>query len=390
MRSSVPAAAPAVLALAVVSSGCGDGPTDPGSDTGALAVTATTGGSGTLDPDGYRMAAGGDTARVPPSGTGVIAGLGPGQVEVGMSDVQRNCRTGGRTATASISAGDTAELSFSVTCDTALLGKVVFVSDRGGSSDVWVANPDGSDAARLTDHSASEGGPEVSPDGTRIVFWSNRTGDQELYTIRADGSGLVRVTSADGSNESGPAWAPDGGRIAFVSDRSATTSIYTTSPDTGGVRQVTRDQGNELTVDWSPDGSRFLFNSDRSGSLALYTSNLDGSGLQQIPGTDSPESYTPAWGPGESGIALTAGGGTDFDITTIAVDGSGRTIVADSDSADQRPAWSPDGSRLLFESNRTGDFDVFSVAANGTGLVNLTNDPGYDVAASFTPPPDDD
>ncbi len=375
-------------ALALLTAACGDGPTDPGSETGALAVTTSTEGS-TLDPDGYRLAAGGDTVGLPLSGTGVIDGLPTGGVEAEISDVQRNCRAGSRSATANISAGDTTEVSFSVTCDTALMGKIVFVSDRSGSGwDLWTMNPDGTGATRLTDHAANEGGPEVSPDGTRIAFWSDRSGNQQdLYTIAADGSDLRQVTAHPGQ-DSGPAWSPDGSRIAFISNRGGARSVYIGDLETDSLVQLTRDTARELTVDWAPDGTRLVYNSDAGGALSLYTVAPDGSELREIAGTGQPPSYTPAWGPGNSGIAFSAGSSGDFDLETVAPDGTERTAVLDTDAAAQRPGWSPAGSRLVFESNESGDFDVHSVAADGTDRVPLTDNSHRDAAASYTPPPD--
>jgi len=389
VRGRAPGTAALIAVAVVLGAACGDGPTDPDGGTGALAVTTTTEGS-TLDPDGYRLAAAGDTISLPLSGTGVIDGLPTGRVEAEISDVQRNCRTGGRTATARISAGDTAELSLSVACDTALLGKVVFVSDRdgGGDTDLWVMNPDGSDATRLTDHSATEGGPEVSPDGTRIAFWSDRSGNQqELFTVAADGSDLRQLT-AHPDQDSGPAWSPDGGRIAFISSRGGAQSVFIAHLANDSLVQLTRDTAQELTVDWSPDGTRLVYNSDGGGALSLYTVAPGGSELREIPDTGQPPGYTPAWGPGNSGIAFSAGSSGDFDIETVATDGTDRRVVLDSDAADLRPAWSPDGERLVFESDRDGNSEIYSMAADGTDLIRLTENPGCDAAASYTPPPD--
>ena len=39
---------------------------------------------------------------------------------------------------------------------------------------------------------------QLSPDGRKIVFISERTGSAQIYVMNADGSGLRRLTHTDG------------------------------------------------------------------------------------------------------------------------------------------------------------------------------------------------
>lgn len=63
------------------------------------------------------------------------------------------------------------------------LKRVTFYSGRAGRLDIWVANADGSQAARLTSMNATtSGSPRWSPDGQQIAFDSNVGGLFHIYT----------------------------------------------------------------------------------------------------------------------------------------------------------------------------------------------------------------
>jgi Tol biopolymer transport system component len=49
---------------------------------------------------------------------------------------------------------------------------IAFISDRGGSSQVWIMKPDGSEAKQITDLATEAGGVLFSPDGKKVVFSS--------------------------------------------------------------------------------------------------------------------------------------------------------------------------------------------------------------------------
>lgn len=66
-------------------------------------------------------------------------------------------------------------------------------------------------------------------------------------------------------------------------------------------------------------------------------------------------------------------------------DGTNVTNVTNDPGFDWGAAWSPDGSRLAFRSNRPGNVDVFIMSIDGTGVTNLTNSPQWDGTPLFSP-----
>lgn len=88
--------------------------------------------------------------------------------------------------------------------------QIAFISDRDLTLtfDVYVMNADGTSPTRLT----TQAGDDVvainpwSPDGRRLVFWSNRTGTSQLYVMNRDGSAAQAIT-AHPSGAAAPSWS---------------------------------------------------------------------------------------------------------------------------------------------------------------------------------------
>src|SRR5574340_273555 len=51
--------------------------------------------------------------------------------------------------------------------------RIAYISDRGGSAQVWLMDPDGSNAKQVTSVSTEAGGVLFSPDGKNLVFTSD-------------------------------------------------------------------------------------------------------------------------------------------------------------------------------------------------------------------------
>ena len=94
--------------------------------------------------------------------------------------------------------------------------------DRAGHWQIWVANPDLSQAKKLTRGHYDSGWPAWSPDGKRFVFDSDRTDHaphdsrevNDVFVMKANGSGVKKLTHSKGASGDA-AWSPSGSVIAF-------------------------------------------------------------------------------------------------------------------------------------------------------------------------------
>jgi dipeptidyl aminopeptidase/acylaminoacyl peptidase len=91
---------------------------------------------------------------------------------------------------------------------------LVFVSDSGGHSNLWLADADGSGATQITferDPAVSVGVPLWMPSGDRILFVRGRDGRLDVCAVAPDGSGFTTVVEQAFS----PCPSPDGRWLYF-------------------------------------------------------------------------------------------------------------------------------------------------------------------------------
>lgn len=70
-----------------------------------------------------------------------------------------------------------------------------------------LTSPDGQRRLQLTSGPGIDDSPSWAPDGRHLVFSSNRGGTSHIYMVNIDGTGLEQLTT-DGSYHSSPSWSP--------------------------------------------------------------------------------------------------------------------------------------------------------------------------------------
>ncbi len=97
---------------------------------------------------------------------------------------------------------------------------VVYVRQRadvmtdGRFSNLWVVGTDGTGHRPLTSGDFSDSSPRWSPDGTRLLFLSDREGSSQIH-VRWMDTGETSVVTSVTEPPSSPVWSPDGSQIAF-------------------------------------------------------------------------------------------------------------------------------------------------------------------------------
>jgi Tol biopolymer transport system component len=108
--------------------------------------------------------------------------------------------------------------------------------------------------------------PQYSPDGTRVAFQSTRSGTSEIWLADADGSNPVKLTAFNGPLTGAPNWCNDGRRVAFDSRASGVSAIYIVDVLEGHPHRLEASRTNLSLPVWSAD-CRWIFASDGRASL---------------------------------------------------------------------------------------------------------------------------
>ena len=268
----------------------------------------------------------------------------------------------------------------------------------GGDSEIYLVNADGTGYTNLSDNPGVDAYPRWSPDGTKLVFESLRKGNfhLQIYLVKADGTGLTALTDDRETDAFQAAWSPDGSRIVFVRARQAyrrdPQEIWLMNADGSGEMRLSG--GNSRGPVWSPDGTNIafsLFHDSAAGwqqGVATYVVNADDAGITQLTDHGSPLSWSPdgAQIAIESGRDAIVGGPHDIgtDIWVVNADGSGQRRLTNQPGRDYSAVWSPDGGRVLFVSDRDGNENIYVINADGSGLTRLTDEPAIDGAAMWS------
>lgn len=202
----------------------------------------------------------------------------------------------------------------------------------------------------LTRGSRRWANPAPSPDGQSVVFYSLVEPEGDLFVMRADGIGSLRQLTSDSASDRVPRWSPDGQWIAVFSDRSGPLQIWKIRPDGSGLTQVTDAPTNTAYVVWSPDGARMAAASTRSSTTYLFDPNRPWNEQQPDTLPTPPDSLRPfgphSWSPdGRRIVGMIQALDRGVVMHTL-----GTRRYERLTTYGQWPVWLPDSRRLVFVS----------------------------------------
>lgn len=277
--------------------------------------------------------------------------------------------------------------------------KVIFSSRRPGleNFDIVLMNSDGTDRRGLLPSNLNGTDPIVSPDGTKILFFheigpvgGGYTGLGNLYLMDTDGSNLVQLTGSDIYVASPMSFSPDGSKVLFTrSDPGISRSIYTINIDGSGLTRLTFDNvGFVRYAEYSPDGSKIIFVREilvngQTFSEDLFSMNADGTNILRV--TSGHEFISdPHFSADGTKIVFSSNqyGEEHYTIETVNPSGSSRTVLVEDVQVLINQQFTPDGTKIVFEKSfgeNSGNRDIFRIDSDGSNLINLTNNPDYDL-----------
>ena len=134
---------------------------------------------------------------------------------------------------------------------------------------------------KLIASTRNDASPQFSPDGRRIVFASDRSGSSEIWTCDSDGSNVIQMTSLN--KEAGtPRWSPDGQQIAFDLFEDRRGHIYVINTAGGQPRPITTGDFDDIVPSWSRNGKWIYFASNRTGVYQVWRVPAEGGEAVQL------------------------------------------------------------------------------------------------------------
>ena len=97
--------------------------------------------------------------------------------------------------------------------------------------DLYTLPITGGEATRITSGQAYDMQPAFSPDGKKLVFISDRNGSENVWVANADGTKPRAITTTERENYMSPTWAPDGEYV--IAAKGAQLWIYHESGGSG-------------------------------------------------------------------------------------------------------------------------------------------------------------
>ncbi|HYL82750.1 MAG TPA: translocation protein TolB [Candidatus Angelobacter sp.] len=173
--------------------------------------------------------------------------------------------------------------------------QIVFSSSMQGNPELYVSDINGGRPKRLTISNGANMSPSWNPKtGATIAFVSDRGGTPQLYLMNSDGTSVTKIDLPDKGYVIDPAWAPNGQLLAFSWRRpNDNYDLYIMDVASQQLLELTRDQGRNERPSWAPDGRHLVFESTRGGERQIWTMLADGSQAHQL--TTSGHNESPNW-----------------------------------------------------------------------------------------------
>ena len=283
--------------------------------------------------------------------------------------------------------------------------KIVFISERQGTPEVFLVEGLDGRPFQLT-RNLFASSPSISPDGTEVVFISYPPAQAanilKLNIAKRRTERLTQNAKKDiryGSLD----WSPDGRKILFITvtgpPEDSTTDLCVMDTEGRDIRHILQlDHPTRISSpSWAPDSNHILYYQDTGDSSGIFIIDGNGNNVVQVPQDRRRPAFLPAWSPKRNQIGYIDAVATrhvprnplqiyKMDLTEESV-----TALTSGDDQESIPlAWHPDGQKILFVTQYLFDqeilgSDIFVMDNNGENIINLTQSPEMEMAATWAP-----
>lgn len=255
--------------------------------------------------------------------------------------------------------------------------RIVFVSDRTGSKEIWVMNWDGTDQRQLTNYHSISTFPSASPDGHIVAFTTWAVGFPAIQMFSLDSGRKLPFYNQRASMNAFVTFTPDSKKIIFSSTLAGgNAQLYMSNVDGSGLHRLTSTGGIEVEPKINPKtGADMVDVSGRGGPLPqIYHMNLDGTDVQRL-SAGTGEATNPSWSPDGDHLAFAWTKGFEpgnYNIFVMDVASQQVTQLTAAEGRNENPSFAPDGAHIVYASKRGRQSQIWVMNADGTGKHALT------------------
>lgn len=247
------------------------------------------------------------------------------------------------------------------------------------STSLWIASTDGKSPPKQLTNAVGkrDSHPRWSPDGNKILFESNRSGSSQLWVIGLDGGEATQLTDIATGAGSG-IWSPDGKNVAFVS------AVYPEFSELPFAESDKKNKEKDEEIEKSPVKAKVFtklfyrhwdeYVGDKRQHLFVCTS--DGKDTRDVTPGDrdaNPTSSTFSSGedfcfsPDGKFLIFTAvpekdeSWSTNYEIGRVSIDNKSKKwemLSGENKAADSGPRFSPDGKKLAWRSQKRPGYEA--------------------------------
>lgn len=309
--------------------------------------------------------------------------------------------------------------------------QIAFISNRGGSSQVWLMNADGSGAKQVTSLSTEAGGVLFSPDGKRLVYtsevypecaddacnkqkleaekaskvkarvytsllyrhWTQWQGQRRRHLLVTDIAGGATKDLTPGTRDVPPfslggpddyAISPDGQELCYVTNSdpelavSTNSDLYVTPLAGGQPAKITINVGADNSPQFSPNGKYLAY---RSQLRAGYESDrwrlvvMDRSSGEARILTENLDRWVGSftWASDSTRLFFAVEDRGRQAIQMISVSGGAARAVASGPSSLDDVQLTADGKTMVYtEQSASRPVEIFRASSSGGAAVPLT------------------
>jgi TolB protein len=254
--------------------------------------------------------------------------------------------------------------------------RIVFVSDRTGSKEIWVMNWDGTDQHQITKYNSISTFPSVSPDGHIVAFTTYATGFPAIQLFSLDTGRKLPFYNQRASMNAFVTFTPDSKQVVFSSTAAGgAAQLYMANADGTNFHRLTNSGVIEVEAKINPKtGTDLVDVSGRSGLPQVYKMNIEGTDVERL-SAGTGEATNPSWSPDGSHIAFAWTKGFEpgnYNIFVMDVVNRETVQLTTNEGRNENPCWAPDGAHIVYASKRGRQSQIWVMNADGTGKHALT------------------